>query len=193
MESLYKQLKDEVDKMQRTIQRLTNDVAALERKISLLDKIAFSSDQECKRTEQRLQELTAQKDRIERLIANILNGEDYSKAKQITKENIKAILSDNKKLISIYFAAVIQTLKDDPQMVKLIQNIPSANDGEQYKHDNNNTFKYLESNKATILNLAEKNYENLVEALTNNTIAPTSSYSTLSSSLSSTFPNSFDK
>jgi septal ring factor EnvC (AmiA/AmiB activator) len=75
MESLYKQAKDQAENMQRTIQRLANDIRALERKISLLDKIAFSSEQDCKRTEQQLQELIDQKNRIEKLIANILNGE----------------------------------------------------------------------------------------------------------------------
>jgi transposase len=49
METLYRQAKDQAEKMQRTIQRLANDIRALERKISLLDKIAFSSEQECKR------------------------------------------------------------------------------------------------------------------------------------------------
>ena len=67
------------------------------------------------------------------MIANILNREGYSKLKQIAKESIKAILSDNKILMSTAFAALLQTLKEDPQMVKLIQNIPSANDGEQHK------------------------------------------------------------
>jgi F0F1-type ATP synthase gamma subunit len=114
------------------------------------------------------------------LIANILNGEGYPKLKQIVKENVKAVLSDNKKLISVSFAALIQTLKADPQMVKLIQNIPSANDGEQNKDDNNNITKHLESNKDRILELAEKNFENLVEALTNNAIATASSNPTLS-------------
>ena len=61
MESLYEQVKDQAEKMQRTIQRLVNDVAALERKISILDKTAFSSEQECRRKHQELQELTAQK------------------------------------------------------------------------------------------------------------------------------------
>jgi transposase len=55
MESLYKQAKDQAENMQRTIQRLANDIRALERKISLLDKIAFSSEQDCKRREQQLQ------------------------------------------------------------------------------------------------------------------------------------------
>jgi hypothetical protein len=54
------------------------------------------------------------------LIANILNGEDYSKLKEIVKENVKAVLSENKKLISIAFVALIQTLKAHPQMVQLI-------------------------------------------------------------------------
>jgi hypothetical protein len=102
------------------------------------------------------------------LIAHILNGEDYSKVKQVAKENVKAVLSDNKILISIPFVALIQMLKADPQIVKLIQNIPSANDGEH--KDNNNIIKYLESNKDRIIDLSKKNYENLVEVFTNNSL-----------------------
>jgi hypothetical protein len=54
-------------------------------------------------------------------------------------------------------------------MSQLIQNMPSAYDGEQYK-DNSNIVNYLESNKDSILSLVEKNYENLVEALATNAI-----------------------
>jgi predicted nucleic acid-binding Zn-ribbon protein len=115
--------------MQHTIQRLANDVKALEYKISILDKTAFSSEQECRRKEQQIQELSDQKDRLEKLIVNILNGEGYSKLKQIVKENGKAVLSEKRELISVSFAALIQTLKNDPEMVKLIQNIPGENDG----------------------------------------------------------------
>jgi hypothetical protein len=75
--------------------------------------------------------------------------------------------------------ALIQTIKADPQMVKLIQNIPRANDGEQYKDNYNIITNYLELNKDRILNLGEKNYENLVEVLTDNAIATTSSNPTL--------------
>ena len=194
MENLYRQAKDQADKMQHTIQRLANDTAALERKISLLDKIAFSYEQVCRRKHQEIQDLTAQKDRLEKLIANILNGEGYSKFKAIVKENVKDALSENRKLISISFVALIQTIKADPQMIRLIQNMPSANDGEQNK--DNNIIKYFEFNKDTLLDLAEKNYENLVEALTKNAInvafsASSSLNPTLSSpqSPSSIFPN----
>jgi hypothetical protein len=87
-----------------------------------------------------VQGLTHKKDKLEKLIANILNGQGYLKLKQIVKENVKAVLSDNKILISISFVALIQTIKTDPQMVNLIQNIPSANDGEQHKDNDNNGF-----------------------------------------------------
>lgn len=170
MESLYRQAKDQAEKMQCTIQRLANDIAAKEYKISLLDTTAFSSEQYCKREELAIQELSDKKNRLEKWITNILNGEGYSKLKQVAKENVKAALSDNKILISTAFAAVIQTLKADPQMVKLIQNIPGANDGEQDKDDNNSITQYLESNKDILLDLGEKNYQNLVEALRNNAI-----------------------
>jgi hypothetical protein len=175
IENLYEQVKEQVEKMQHTGQGLANDIEERKNKISLLDNIIFSSEQDCKRKEQRVQELNDKKYRLERLIVNIINGEDYSKAKQIIKENIKAIISDNKKLIIISFVALIQTIKADPQMVKIIHNMPSANDGEQYKDNHINITQYFESNKDRILNLGEKNYENLVEALTNNAISSAAS------------------
>jgi len=186
MESLYQQAKDQAEKMQRTVQRLANDIVGLERKISILDKTAFSIELECKRKEQQLQELTAQKDRLERLIANILNGEGYTKinqiAKESVKESVKAILAENRKIISIAFTALIQTLKDDPELVNLIHNIPISKVNGYDDNNNNNISKYLELNKDRIMDLAEKNYENLIEALTNNAIdtAASSSNPTLS-------------
>jgi hypothetical protein len=173
MDSLYVQVKDEVDNMQRTRQRLVNDIQSREYKISILDKTAFSSEQECRRIKQELCELIDKKERLEKLITNILNNdnEGYSKLKRIVKENVKAVLAENKQVISVSFTALIQTLKSNPEMTKLIYNTPKRNDGEQHKDNNNNITKYLESNKDSLLGLVEKNYENIVEALTNDSIA----------------------
>jgi hypothetical protein len=158
--------------MQRTRQGLANDIAGLKPKISLLDKTAFSSEQDCKRKEQSVQELTDKKKRIEKLIANILNGEGYSKLMQIAKESVKAVLANNKELISVSFAAIIQTLKAQPKMVNLIYNMSATPDGCEHDNNNdNNIIKYLELNKTRILDLAKKNNENLVEVFTNNSIS----------------------
>ena len=46
METLYKQVYDEVNKLQYTRQRLVNDIEARKHKISILDKTAFSCELE---------------------------------------------------------------------------------------------------------------------------------------------------
>ena len=97
--------------------------------------------------------------------------------KQIVKENVKAVISEKKEIISASFAAAIQTLKADPQMINLIYNTGTANNGEQLKGDNNNAIKYLESNKNMLSDLPEKNYQSLVEAITNDSINTTPSTS----------------
>ena len=51
MESLYRQIRDQVDKLQYTRQRLANDIEIMERKVSILDTTVFSCEQDCKRKE----------------------------------------------------------------------------------------------------------------------------------------------
>jgi hypothetical protein len=76
METLYRQIKDEVDKMEHTRQVLINDIEAKKNKISTLDVIAFSCEQECSKKEQQVQELADKKDRLEKLITNILSDDN---------------------------------------------------------------------------------------------------------------------
>jgi hypothetical protein len=199
MESLYKQLKDEVDKLQYTIQVLLKDIDALKYKLSILDRTAFACEQNCKRTEQRVQDLTDKKDRLEKWIATISNNDDL---KQIVKENVKTALSENKQVISAAFTALLQTLKANPKMVKSIYAISLTNVNDRRHNDNDdndNAIKCLESNKDNILDLTEKHYENIVEALTKDAIDIATSASSLNSTLSlphsssSAFSNSFDQ
>jgi hypothetical protein len=66
----------------------------MKNKISILDATAFSCEQDCSRERQQLQELIDKKDRIEKLIANILNKdneEGCSKLKHTVKEHVKEI------------------------------------------------------------------------------------------------------
>ena len=118
-------------------------------------------------------------------------NEDYTKLKAIVKENVKAVLSENRKIISISFVALIQTIKTDPQMVKLIQNISRPNGGEQHKDNHTIINQYFECNKDSILCLTEKHYQNLVEAFTKNVMNnAAASPSSLSSAFSSSFTQS---
>jgi hypothetical protein len=122
-----------------------------------------------------------------------LNNDDL---KQIVKENVKAVLSENKQVISIALTALLQTLKKDPEMVNLVYSISSTKDDELRKDNSNNVMKYLESNKNSLSDLAEKCYETIVEALTSDSIAiaASSSNPTLSSLQSpSIFPSPSNK
>jgi hypothetical protein len=67
-------------------------------------------------------------------------------------------------------------------MINITYKILTTNYREQYKDNNNNdnAIKYLQPNNDNILDLAEKHYENLVEALTNNAINVSSSSNPIS-------------
>jgi hypothetical protein len=62
----------------------------------------------------------------------------------MVKENLSPFIR-KEKLISVSFAAIIQAIKADREMVNL-QQIPSTvSDGEQHKdNDNNNITRHLE-------------------------------------------------
>jgi hypothetical protein len=171
MESLYEQVKDQVEKMQRTVQRLDNYSHTLNDEIASAKALLNSYHLLCERKRKEAENLNNELSRLEALVSHFkIKDEGYSNLKQIVKENVKVVLSEKRVLISISFAAVIQTLKDNPQTVKLFQNISTTNDGEQHKDNDINIIQCFESNKDSILDLAEKNYENLVQALTNNAI-----------------------
>jgi F0F1-type ATP synthase gamma subunit len=82
-------------------------------------------------------------------------GDGCSKLTQIIKESVKAVLAKNKQVISVSFAALIQTLKNDPEMIKLIHHLPALTDSE-HKDNNTNASKHFEFNKDSILDLAEE-------------------------------------
>ncbi len=198
MESLYEQVKDQVDKMQRTIQRLENYSHTLNDEIASAKALLNSYHLLCERKRKEAENLNNELSRLEALVSHFkIKDEGYSNLKQIVKENVKVVLSEKRVLISISFAAVIQTLKDNPQTVNLIQNIAGVNDGEQHKDNHIDITQYFESNKDRILYLTEKHYENLVEILTNNAVdtVANSSYNPTSSlpRSSSTFPNISDQ
>jgi hypothetical protein len=66
-----------------------------------------------------VQELGDKKDRLEKWITNVLNGEDYSNQISSSKKILKLFYPTTKHSYRA-FTAIIQTLKADPQMVNLI-------------------------------------------------------------------------
>jgi hypothetical protein len=56
----------------------------------------------------------------------------------------------NEKSISVSFTELIQTLRTNPQIASFIYSIPTANNSQQDKDNNNNITKCLEFNKDSI-------------------------------------------
>ena len=82
------------------------------------------------------------------------DNEGYSKLKHIINENVKAVLLENKQVISIAYIALLQTLKSDPELVKLVYDMPNVNTG--YKDNNtNNITNYIEADKDILLDLTK--------------------------------------
>jgi hypothetical protein len=76
-------------------------------------------------------------------------------------------------------------------MINIIYKILTANNGEQHEDNNNdNAINYPEFNKDSLLYLAEKHYENLVETLTINVINAAGASSSSSPNPSSSLPQS---
>ena len=197
IEKLRKWRIDEIRDLDMQIERSKNHLQSVNDETASARALLNSYHISCERKRQEAVTLNNEISMLDTLV-NLCqsNNEGYSKLKQIVKENVKAVLSENKQIISVSFAALIQTLKTDPQMINIIYKILTANDDEQHEDNNNNNdnaIKYLESNKDNILDLAEKNYENLVEGLTNNAISNASSHPTLSLPSSSIFSNLFNQ
>jgi dihydroorotase len=81
-----------------------------------------------------------------------------------------------KQVMSVAFSALHQTLKSDPKMINIIYKILTTNDRKQYKIIITTiTLSNIFNPIMITYYLAEKHYENLVEALTNNAINASSS------------------
>ncbi len=194
LEKRRKWLIDEIHELDMQIERSKEHLQSVNDEIASAKALLNSYHLLCERKRKEAENLNNELSRLEALVSHFkIKDEGYSKLKQIVKENVKVLLSENRKLISISFGALVQTLKDNPQTVNLIQNIDGANDGEQHKDNHVSITQYFESNKDRILDICEKNYENLVEELTNNVMntAANSSNSALPlpQSSSSRFPN----
>ena len=87
MESLYKQLKDEVDKMQRTRHQLENYLHKLKEEIAGSKELLKSYSSSCERKRQEAENLNKEILRLEIIISRLQNNnEEYLKIKKTVEE-----------------------------------------------------------------------------------------------------------
>jgi hypothetical protein len=111
MEGLYKQLKDEVDKMQRTRQQLENYLHKLKEEIASAKSLLNSYHTLCERKRQELENINSEASRIVTLVNRFKsNNEEYLKIEKTVEEKVKSVLTDNKQILQFALASIIEAL-----------------------------------------------------------------------------------
>ena len=115
MESLYEQVKDQVDKMQRTIQRLENYSHTLNDEIASAKDLLNSYHVLCEHKRQEAEDLNNEISRLEALVSRFKsNNEEYLKINQRVQEEVRSVLTDGKVLLQFALASVIEAIRRNP-------------------------------------------------------------------------------
>ena len=115
MESLYKQLKDEVDKMQRTRQQLENYLHTLKEEIASAKALLNSYHMLCERKRQEFENINSEVSRIVTLVSRFKsNNEEYLKIKKTVEEKVSKFLTDGKVILQFALASVIEAIRRNP-------------------------------------------------------------------------------
>ena len=99
-ESLYEQVKDQVEKMQRTIQRLENYSHTLNDEIASAKALLNSYHLLCERKRKEAENLNNEISRSQALVIRFKsNNEEYYKIKQRAEKEVRSVLNDGKVLL----------------------------------------------------------------------------------------------
>jgi hypothetical protein len=195
MESLYKQAKDEVDKMQRTRQETENYLHNLNDEIASAKALLNYYHISCERKRQESENLNNDISRSQVLVARFKsNNEEYLKIEKTVEEKVKSVLTDNKQILQFALASIIESIGRNPDKYNdlLVGNASLSSTPAQYS-----LLSHIEGCKDAILEAADKLYDILLKHFTNsimeNAVGSSPSNSKLSLPSSSSFPNLSDQ
>jgi predicted DNA-binding protein YlxM (UPF0122 family) len=169
MEGLYKQLKDEVDKMQRTRQQLENYLHKLKEEIASAKSLLNSYHTLCERKRQELENINSEVSRIVTLVNRFKNNnEEYPKIENIVEEKVKSVLTDNKQILQFALASVIEAIRRNPDKYNsLIFNDTSASSTLTSIPAQGSILSHIEDYRDMILEEAKRLYDSLLHHSTN--------------------------
>jgi len=169
MEGLYKQLKDEVDKMQRTRQQLENYLHKLKEEIASAKSLLNSYHTLCERKRQELENINSEASRIVTLVNRFKNNnEEYPKIENIVEEKVKSVLTDNKQILQFALASVIEAIRRNPDKYNsLIFNDTSASSTLTSIPAQGSILSHIEDYRDMILEEAKRLYDSLLHHFTN--------------------------
>jgi hypothetical protein len=190
MESLYRQAKDEVDKMQRTRQETENYLHTLNDEIASSKELLQSCRISCQHKRQEAENLNNEISRLESVVTRFKsNNEEYLKIQKMVEE-VSKFLADGKVLLQFALASIIEAIRRNPDKYNnlLVCNISSSSTSTPAQ---DSLVSPIEAYKDLILDEAKRLYDKLLNHFTNSIIDNAAGASSSSSDpiLSSTFPN----
>ena len=182
MESLYKQLKDEVDKMQRTRQQLENYLHKLKEEIASTKELLKSYSSSCERKRQEAENLNKEILRLEAIISRLQNNnEEYLKIKKTFEEEVSRVLIDSKVLLQFALASVIEAIRRNTGKYKnLLFNDTLASSTSTPPQGS--LLSHIEGDRDIILEEVNRLYDSLLHHFTNSIMANAAGASSCSSS-----------
>ena len=171
MESLYKQLKDEVDKMQRTRQQLENYLHKLKEEIASTKELLNSYSSSCERKRQEAENLNKEILRLETIVSRLQNNnEEYLKINKTVEEEVSRVLIDSKVLLQFALASVIEAIRRNTgKYNNLLFNDTSASSTSTPPQGS--LLSHIEGDRDIILEEANKLYDSLLHYFTNSIMA----------------------
>ena len=185
MESLYGQVKEQVDKMQYKIQRSEKDLNTLNDEIASAKALLNSYHTLCERKRQEAENLNKHISRLETVISRFKNNnEEYLKIEKTVEEEVSKFLTDGKVLLQFALESVIEAIRRNPDKYNDLgcnTSSTTALPAQQSPSWN------AESYKDVILGEANRLYDRLLNHFTNSIMNNAVSISSSNSSLSSIF------
>jgi hypothetical protein len=169
MESLYGQVKDEVDKMQRTRQETENYLHTLNDEIASSKELLQSYHISCERKRQEAENLNNEISRLETLMSRFKSDDgEYLKIKKTVEEEVSKFLTDGKVLLQFAVASVFESLRNNPgKLDKLVFNYTSASSVSISTPAQGSILSHIEDYRDMILEEAKGLYDSLLHHLTN--------------------------
>ena len=164
-ESLYKQVKEQVDNMQRTRQQSQNYLHNLKEEIASSKELLKSYTNSCERKRQEAKTLNNDISRLETVISRFKsNNEEYLKIEKTVEQKVKSVLTDNKQILQFALASVIEAIRRNPDKYN---NLLAINISSSIIPTQESLPLHNEDYKTMILEESDNLYNELIKELVN--------------------------
>jgi hypothetical protein len=183
MESLYEQVKEQVDKMQYKIQGSNKDLNTLNDEIASAKALLNSYYMLCERKRQEAEQLNNYISRLETVVIRFKNNNDkeYLKIKKTVEEEVNKFLTDGKVFLQFALASVIESIRRNTEKYNNLL-VSNTSESSTSTPAQGSLLLHIEDYRDMILEEANRLYDNLLHHFTNSIMDNAAGASSSSSS-----------